>query len=159
MIDAEKILLPELLTTLLHQEETLQFSRFSSDTALQLGLGIVEAAKLAHQSVLVEIRFGDLQLFQHAMEGCNPDNVDWVRRKVNVVRRFARSSFYMGTLYRSKGTDFDTATGLDPREYAAHGGAFPLRIRGAGMVGVVTVSGLPQAEDHALAVAVLRTMV
>lgn len=156
MIDAEKTLLQELL----RQEETLQFSRFSSDIALNLGLGIVNAARQAGQAVLVDIRCGDLQLFQHAMEGTNPDNVDWVRRKVNVVRRFARSSFYMGTLYRSKGTDFDTATGLDPREYAAHGGAFPLRIRGADLVvGTVTVSGLPQAEDHALAVAVLQTLV
>ena len=148
-----------LLQALLQQEETLQFSRFSSDIALNLGLGIVNAARQAGQSVMVEIRFGELQLFQHAMEGCNPDNVDWVRRKVNVVRRFARSSFYMGTLYRSQGTDFDAGTGLDPREYAAHGGAFPLRIRGAGLVGVVTVSGLPQAEDHALAVAVLQTLI
>ena len=155
MMDAEKTLLPELL----QQEEALQFTRFSNDIALNLGLGIVNAARQAGQSVLVDIRFGDLQLFQHAMEGTNPDNVDWVRRKNNVVRRFARSSFYMGTLYRSKGTDFDTATGLDPREYAAHGGAFPLRIRGAGIVGIVTVSGLPQAQDHALAVAVLGTMV
>ena len=147
------------LQALLQQEETLQFSRFSSEIALHLGLGIVNAARQAGQSVLVDIRFGDLQLFQHAMEGCNPDNVDWVRRKNNVVRRFARSSFYMGTLYRSQGSDFDSATGLDPREYAAHGGAFPLRIRGAGLVGIVTVSGLPQAEDHALAVAVLQTLV
>ncbi|MDR7377540.1 uncharacterized protein (UPF0303 family) [Rhodoferax ferrireducens] len=155
MPETEKSLLQELL----RQEEALQFSHFSNAIALDLGLAIVRAAERASQSVLVDIRFGDLQLFQHAMEGTNPDNVDWVRRKNNVVRRFARSSFYMGTLYRSKGTDFDTATGLDPREYAAHGGAFPLRIRGAGLVGTVTVSGLPQAEDHALAVAVLKTMV
>ena len=156
MPEDEKSLLQELL----RQEETLQFGRFTSETALHLGLGIVNAARQAGQAVLVDIRMGDLQLFQHAMEGCNPDNVDWVRRKNNVVRRFARSSFYMGTLYRSKGIDFDTATGLDPREYAAHGGAFPIRIRGVGPVlGTVTVSGLPQADDHALAVAVLQTLV
>ncbi|WP_394790854.1 heme-degrading domain-containing protein [Rhodoferax sp.] len=154
MMDAEKTLLQELL----RQEETLQFSKFSNATALDLGLGIVHAAQRAGQAVMVDIRCGDLQLFQHAMEGTTPDNTDWVRRKVNVVRRFAHSSFYMGTLYRSKGTDFDTATGLDPREYAAHGGAFPIYVRGAGIIGTVTVSGLPQADDHALAVAVLQTM-
>lgn len=148
-----------LLHELLRQEETLQFSRFSHATALELGLGIVHAAQRAGQLVMVDIRWGDLQLFQHAMEGTTPDNADWVRRKNNVVRRFAHSSFYMGALYRSKGKDFEADSGLDPRDYAAHGGAFPLRIRGAGLFGTVTVSGLPQAEDHALAVAVLQTMV
>ena len=45
---------------------------------------------------------------------------------------------------------------LDEREYAAHGGAFPVIVRDVGVVGTVTVSGLPQEEDHRLVVAVLR---
>jgi uncharacterized protein (UPF0303 family) len=46
--------------------------------------------------------------------------------------------------------------GLDPRHYAAHGGAFPILIRSVGPVGVVVVSGLPQVEDHRMVVAALR---
>jgi uncharacterized protein (UPF0303 family) len=46
--------------------------------------------------------------------------------------------------------------GLDPADYAAHGGAFPVRIANVGIVAVVTVSGLPQAEDHALVVTALE---
>ncbi|OBV38936.1 heme-binding protein [Janthinobacterium psychrotolerans] len=45
---------------------------------------------------------------------------------------------------------------LDTLQYAGHGGAFPLIIRGVGMVGTVTVSGLAQADDHALVVAALQ---
>jgi uncharacterized protein (UPF0303 family) len=44
---------------------------------------------------------------------------------------------------------------LDPDLYAAHGGAFPVNVRGVGVVGTVAVSGLPQLEDHALVVEVL----
>ena len=71
-----------LLQQLLRQEEALQFSRFSSDTALQLGLGIVDAAKQAGQSVLVDIRFGDLQLFQVAFSRNGNNQIPWSRQDV-----------------------------------------------------------------------------
>jgi uncharacterized protein (UPF0303 family) len=45
---------------------------------------------------------------------------------------------------------------LDEAEYGAHGGAFPVIVRGTGPVGTVTVSGLPQAEDHRFVVEALR---
>ncbi|HEX6708449.1 MAG TPA: heme-degrading domain-containing protein [Albitalea sp.] len=144
------------LAQLLREEDELQFTAFDADTALALGLRLVEAARHAGQAVSIDIRVGELQLFQHAMRGTTPDNADWIRRKNNVVRRYAHSSFYMGTLYRSRGTSFEAQTGLDAREYAAHGGAFPLLVRGVGAIGTVTVSGLPQAEDHAMVVAALR---
>jgi uncharacterized protein (UPF0303 family) len=44
---------------------------------------------------------------------------------------------------------------LDPRDHAAHGGSFPLLVRGTGCVGAVTVSGLPQRVDHELVVEAL----
>jgi uncharacterized protein (UPF0303 family) len=45
---------------------------------------------------------------------------------------------------------------VDPAEFAAHGGAFPVRVRGVGLVGTVAVSGLPQEEDHRLVVTILE---
>ena len=45
--------------------------------------------------------------------------------------------------------------GLADADYAAHGGSFPLNVASAGIVGTVTVSGLPQRLDHELVVEVL----
>jgi uncharacterized protein (UPF0303 family) len=45
--------------------------------------------------------------------------------------------------------------GLPIADYASHGGCFPLRVVGAGVIGSVTVSGLPERADHQLAVEAL----
>ena len=36
-----------------------------------------------------------------------------------------------------------------------HGGGFPITLAGTGCIGAVTVSGLPQREDHSLVVEAL----
>ena len=87
-----------------------------------------------------------------------PDNAEWARRKGNVVARFHRSSYHVGLELRRKGTSLEAEFGLLTAEYAAHGGAFPLAVSGAGVVGVVTVSGLPQRTDHEFVVEALAQM-
>jgi uncharacterized protein (UPF0303 family) len=138
------------------EEAELQFGAFSNATALRLGSRLVEVALEAEQVVTVDITRGEQQLFHHALEGTSADNDDWIRRKNRVVRRFGHSSFYMGLYYKSQDTTIEEKSLLDPCEYAPHGGAFPITIRGVGVVGTVTVSGLPQEEDHKLVVRVLR---
>jgi uncharacterized protein (UPF0303 family) len=106
--------------------------------------------------VTVDIRRGDQQLFHCALAGTAADNDAWIERKTRVVRRFGHSSFYVGERLRRDGTTIAERFLLDEREYAPHGGAFPVIVRDVGMVGTVTVSGLPQEEDHRLVVSVLR---
>ncbi|OYO28993.1 heme-degrading domain-containing protein [Janthinobacterium sp. PC23-8] len=146
----------DLLNTLAQQEASLQFDRFDNDTALAVGLWIVEEVRKRGRAVTVDITRNGQVLFHYAMSGATLDQADWIRRKNNTVQRFARSSYAMGISYKNKGAAFEDVTYLDSLEYAGHGGAFPLLIRGVGMVGTVTVSGLAQADDHALVVAALQ---
>jgi uncharacterized protein (UPF0303 family) len=41
-------------------------------------------------------------------------------------------------------------SGLEEANYAWHGGCFPIRVEGEGIVATATISGLPQREDHKL---------
>lgn len=145
-----------LLAVLAAQEEELVLPRFTPDDAWALGCLLVDLARSRGAAVTVDIRHGAQQLFHCALPGTTPDNDAWLDRKARVVTRYHASSFLVGERFRAKGTTFEASSRLDPDLYAAHGGAFPLRVAGAGLVGVVGVSGLPQAEDHALVVEGLR---
>jgi endoglucanase len=144
------------LSTLIRQEELLQFDSFNNDTALALGLKVIELARAAGKSVAVNITQDGTMLFYHGMPGTNADNANWIRRKSNLVNRTGHSSLYTHTEVKNAGGDYDALPGLDMKEFAAHGGAFPLVVKGKGRIGTLTVSGLPGAEDHAMAVAALK---
>jgi uncharacterized protein (UPF0303 family) len=138
----------EDLAALAAQEERLVFAAFDHDTAWRLGSRLREAAEAAGLAVVISISRGGQRLFHAALPGTAPDNDTWVERKSAVALRFGHSSLFMGTAARADGTTFEDRFGLPVTEYAAHGGSFPVTVRGAGIVGTVTVSGLPQVEDH-----------
>jgi uncharacterized protein (UPF0303 family) len=145
-----------ILDELEAQEAELQFTRFDNDTAWALGVRLVEAARRQGLPVVVCIRRGAQLLFHAALPGTAPDNDGWLERKCRVVERFARSSYRVGAECSARGRSFEQTYRLDPALYAAHGGAFPVTVRGVGVVGVVAVSGLPQAQDHAFVVEQVR---
>lgn len=147
----------DLKQQLQDQEQRLQFDRFTNDDAWRLGSLLVQLAREGALAVTIDIRRSGQQLFHCALPGTTLDNDTWIERKNRVVERYGRSSFHVGQLHRDNGTTFEEATAhLDRSQYAAHGGAFPIRVRDVGVVGTVTVSGLPQAEDHALVVKALE---
>lgn len=148
-----------LLKELLQQEEEIQFNSFDNNMAFVIGLALLDAAKSKDKGVTIDIARNGQQLFHFAMQGTSRDNDVWVQRKNNVVNRFGHSSFYMGISLKSKGQTIEEKYLISSSEFAAHGGAFPLIIRGVGVVGTITVSGLPQEEDHELVVTTLRKFV
>ena len=149
--------LTEDLATIARQEAALRFNSFDYDTAWHLGLSLRELAVSRKQSIVIDIRrFGQPHqpLFYTALGG-TPDNARWVQRKSNVVARFHRPSYAIGLLLEQTNRTFSDRYNLPDAEYAAHGGGFPLHIAGTGIIGAVTVSGLPQREDHNLVVEAL----
>jgi uncharacterized protein (UPF0303 family) len=145
-----------LIARVEQEERELVFPSLTHDDAWRLGCLLVELATERDLPVTIDVRRGGQQLFHAAREGTVPDNDTWVERKVRVVQRFGASSYLVGLRAREKGTTFTAQHDLALQEYAAHGGAFPVRVDGVGVVGVVTVSGLPQADDHALVVEAVR---
>ncbi|WP_406402137.1 heme-degrading domain-containing protein [Streptomyces sp. NBC_00879] len=141
------------------QERKLALRRFTHDDAWALGSLLVEMAHLREAPVAIDIRRGTQQLFHCALPGSSADNDAWIDRKRRVVERYGESSFLVGARHRAKGTTFEDSSRLDPNLYAAHGGSFPITVEGAGVVGTVTVSGLPQAEDHAMVVEALERFI
>ena len=138
-----------LIASLEAQEERLVFARFDNADAWRLGCAMVEAATERKLPITIDIRRHGHQLFHAALPGTTPENDSWIERKVNVVNRFAAASYLVGRRLAVREATLDEALGVEPRLFAAHGGAFPIRIKDVGVVGTVTVSGLPQAEDHA----------
>ncbi|MFI7287188.1 heme-degrading domain-containing protein [Streptomyces anulatus] len=144
------------ISELIAQERRLTLTHFSYDDAFALGSLLVALARERHAPVAIDIRRGAQQLFHAALPGSSADNDAWIDRKRKVVERYGESSYLVGTRFRAKGTTFEESSRLDPDTYAAHGGSFPIAVEGAGVIGTVTVSGLPQAEDHAMVVEALE---
>jgi uncharacterized protein (UPF0303 family) len=138
------------------QEKRLRFKKFDSEVAWTIAAALKTAAEKRQVAVAIEIQLNGHTLFSYAMAGMTPDNWDWIRRKRNVVQRYHRSSYAVGLKNERDRTTLQEKAGLDEKDYAAHGGCFPIFLEGSGCVGTITVSGLPQREDHALVVAVLQ---
>ena len=145
-----------ILEQLLQEEQELQFTKFNEEIAWKLGSQLVENARSRNLPVTVDIMRGTHQLFHASLRGTSPDNDEWVKRKVRLVYRFGHSSFYMGQMLKSKGKSIEQSYLVPESEYAPHGGSFPIIVIDTGIVGTITVSGLPQEEDHKLVVQAIR---
>jgi uncharacterized protein (UPF0303 family) len=146
------------IAALVVQESTLTLPGFTPDTAWQIGTTLRDLAIARKQNVVVDVRrFGSphQQFFYTALAGTTPDNQRWVARKINVVARFHKSSYHIGRLLAQSGLTFPDRYNLPIEDYAPHGGCFPIHVADSGIVGAVTVSGLPERDDHNLVVEAL----
>ncbi|MET0822238.1 MAG: heme-degrading domain-containing protein [Aeromicrobium sp.] len=149
----------ELLDELEAQEARLVLESFDETDAWELGTALRDAAVAQGLPVAISVRRNGQRLFHAALPGASADNDGWLDRKCAVVDRYGRSSLRVGEQFRVGGKTFESDSRLDPSRYAAHGGAFPLIVRGTGCIGTVAVSGLPQRDDHRLVVETLAAFI
>ncbi|MDR3368370.1 heme-degrading domain-containing protein [Rhodoferax sp.] len=146
------------IAAIANQEARLRFKAFDEDTAWALGSWLRTNIKARGDAVVIEIRLARETVFFHAMPGTAAANADWARRKRNTVELLKRSSYATGLALQKDQSSLEVKMGLSTRDYASHGGSFPIMAEGVGFIGTVTVSGLPQREDHAVVVQALAEL-
>ncbi|WP_144110321.1 heme-degrading domain-containing protein [Paraburkholderia sp. BCC1886] len=145
----------EDLQLIAQQEKLLVVPRFDADFGWQIGAHLHEIARARSLPIAIDVRTFGQPIFYSALAGATPDNADWVRRKSNTVAQFRCSSYAVGLRLAESAATLSEKFGLSNADYATHGGGFPLTVQGAGVIGSITVSGLPQRDDHALIVEAL----
>ena len=134
------------------QEERLRFAAFDANTAWEVGKLLRKAGDARNAPIVVDIQLWTMPLLTFALPGATPESYDWVRRKRNTVAHFHRSSYAIGRMLAHDKKTLHDLGALSERDYAVHGGAFPIFLSGTGCVGAIAVAGLPQRDDHMLVV-------
>jgi uncharacterized protein (UPF0303 family) len=126
----------------------ITLEKFSNKLALEIGLAIVNLAKERNQNIAVQIERLNQTIFLYVDDGLPADKHNWLRRKANIVKHFEESSLSIKQdLIQGKMT-LEGTFALDEKEYLAKGGAIPIFVKNAGMIAIVSVSGLRDEEDH-----------
>lgn len=138
---------------LCRQEEVLRFEKFDNEDAWKLGCLIVEDARAKGVSIAADIVINGYQVFRYGFPGTNGYNEIWLNRKAKSVTMMHRSTLAIHYMRKTGQEDIYRDGHLEPAEYGTMGGGFPIYVKGVGVIGVLSVSGLEHHEDHDMAVA------
>ena len=144
---------------LLAEEEELIFPKLEISDAVALGEIAVKLARAKNLPVAIEVRIDDWVVFHVSLPGAKPENDWWIARKARVVASDGHSSMYERVAAEEEGVDelsWYAMNKLPEESHALHGGGYPLHVVGEGHCGTILVSGVPQVDDHKLAVAAVR---
>lgn len=137
---------------IIEQEKALVFPEFSENIAFKIGSLLRDAGLANEHALAIEIRTGDRPLFYAALPGSTGDNQHWLRRKANVVQRLHKASYRVVLEHNGPDDFFGPRRGLDNMDYVLAGGGFPIRVKHAGVIGSICLSGLHERDDHRLVV-------
>jgi uncharacterized protein (UPF0303 family) len=132
---------------LVKQEKDLVFPHFNSEVAYEIGMMLINRAKKEKKTIAASVTVCKQNIFHYAMDGLGPDADNWLRRKSNIVYEYHMSSLRLGVKLAQEGLDL-AFHGRNPHDFMTNGGAFPIIVKGAGVIGVIGVTGLPHLDDH-----------
>ncbi|MDQ4138855.1 MAG: heme-degrading domain-containing protein [Actinomycetota bacterium] len=153
---SEQMDLQAAMAEVRQQQEELVFDSFDISAGVALGLRMLEIATERSLPVMISVTHGAHSVFRAALPGSVPDYEHWLTRKSGAVLRFGVPSYLVQLQHEARGERFEHRPDVDHAMIAAHGGAFPITVRGVGIIGTASVSGLLQRDDHLLAVEAIR---
>ncbi|PNV59634.1 hypothetical protein C0033_12770 [Clostridium sp. chh4-2] len=139
------------LSELKQETEEIHFKRFLAEDAYKLGNRMVQAAMDKGVDLAVMIRVNQKMMFYFAFDGTDLNHERAVIRKSNVSDAFRCPSLKIFYELQQSGLTIKDR-GRDPMEYLALGGAVPIYVEQAGIIGTICVSGMSHFEDHQFAV-------
>jgi uncharacterized protein (UPF0303 family) len=139
---------------LLDEEQILKLPSLSNNDAVEIGQIAVTLGSQRKLPIAIEVRISEWIVFHASLEGAKPENDWWINRKVAVVMLNQHSTMFERVSAEERGVDWHQENGVTDETHAIHGGALPL-VTEDGFKGILIISGLPQVEDHLLAVEVL----
>ena len=134
----------------------IELEKFDNRMAFEMGLKVIDLAKSRNQHIAIEIVRLNHTIFLYVDDSLPMDKHNWLRRKANVAKQFEESSLSVKNDLKEGNMTLDKTFVLDEKDFLAKGGAIPIFVKGAGMVAVITVSGLHDEEDHKIIIDALE---
>ena len=142
-------------TQLLDEERILTLPSLDLAGVLEIGEIAKSFGFARNLPIATEVRLGDWIIYHASLPGSTAENQLWIDRKARTVMFKQHSTMYERVSAEERGIDWHKENELLDETHAIHGGGLPLITKNEGFVGVLLISGLPQAEDHLLGVEVL----
>ena len=130
--------------------------KFDLNVSQDIGAVAVSIGSSRSLPISISIRIGDWEVFKAALPGAKPEQDGWIERKYRVVQLKGNSTLYERVNAEEAGIDWHQEHGVIDATHAIHGGGFPLKTKDGTLHGALLISGLPQVEDHLLAVEILK---
>ena len=145
----------QILDIITKQEEVLVFDHFTNEDAWEVGNALVNEAKAGGFAPAIEIKLNSgYTVFKYGFPGTGLNHDHWLTRKEKVAKLHMASTMKVDYLLKTSGAAM-TDWYMDPMEYSTCPGAFPINVKGVGMIGLIMVSGISILTDHDLIIGAL----